>query len=123
VLAARPGAPAACPCEPVLESELEHVARREGVRTLDDCALRVRLGVGACQGAACAGSAGEVLAEALGWDARRTAAEVAYFAAERWRAVAPVLSGAQLAAMQIHRAVYRGARGWSAPLVGTLSRP
>jgi glycerol-3-phosphate dehydrogenase len=123
VLGARPGAPVACACEPVLESELEHVARREGVRTLEDCALRVRLGVGACQGAACAGSAGEVLGEALGWDARRTASEVARFAAERWRAVAPVLSGAQLAAMQIHRAVYRGARGWSAPLPGTLSRP
>jgi glycerol-3-phosphate dehydrogenase len=123
VLAAQPAGPIACACEPVLEAELDHVARREGVRTLEDCALRVRLGVGACQGAACAGVAAEVLAEALGWDAQRTAAETAAFAAERWRAVAPVLAGPQLAAMAVHRAVHRGARGWSAPLPGTLSRP
>ena len=67
--------------------------------------------------------AGEVLAEALGWSAERTASEVAEFAAERWRAVAPVLGGAQLAAMEIHRAVHRGARAWSAPVPGATSRP
>ncbi len=112
-----------CACEPVLDAELHHVARRESVRKLTDCAARVRLGVGACQGAACAGVAGEVLADALGWSAERTTAEVAEFAAERWRAVAPVLGGAQLAAMEIHRAVHRGARAWSAPVPGATSRP
>jgi len=123
VLAARPRPRVVCACEPVLDAELEHVARREGVATLGDCSLRVRLGVGACQGAACAGAAAEVLAEALGWSAERTAAEVAAFAAERWRAVAPALGGSQLAAMEIHRAVHRGARPWSAPAPGTASRP
>jgi glycerol-3-phosphate dehydrogenase len=112
-----------CACEPVLDAELCHVARHEGVRKLTDCTARVRLGVGACQGAACAGAAGEVLADALGWSAERTAAEVAEFAAERWRSVAPVLGGTQLAAMEIHRAVHRGARAWSAPVPGATSRP
>ncbi len=123
VLAAVPAPRTLCDCEPLLDAELAHVARREGVRTLTDCALRVRLGVGGCQGAACAGAAGEVLARELGWDAERTAAEVAEFAAERWRAVAPILTGPQLPAMEIHRAVHRGSRPWSAPPPGATSRP
>jgi glycerol-3-phosphate dehydrogenase len=123
VLGARPEPRTLCACEPVTDAELAHVARHEGVRRLTDCTLRLRLGLGACQGAGCAGAAAEVLAEELGWDAERTAAEVAEFAAERWRAVAPALSGQQLAAMQIHRAVHRGARPWSAPTPGTVSRP
>ncbi|MDJ0867519.1 MAG: glycerol-3-phosphate dehydrogenase/oxidase [Myxococcota bacterium] len=109
-----------CTCEPVLDAELAHVARREGVRTLGDCALRVRLGVGACQGAACAGEAAGILADALGWSAERTAREVAHFAAERWRAVAPALGSSQLAAMEIHRHVHLGARGFTATASGLL---
>ena len=66
-----------CACEPVLDAELRHVARAEGLRKLTDCTLRVRLGVGACQGAGCAASAAGVLAEELGWDAARAMREVA----------------------------------------------
>jgi glycerol-3-phosphate dehydrogenase len=87
------------------------VARCEGLRRLTDCTLRVRLGVGACQGAGCAATAAGVLAEELGWDAARAVREVAELAAARWRAVAPVLSGAQVAAMEIHRHVNFGMLG------------
>jgi glycerol-3-phosphate dehydrogenase len=100
-----------CSCEPVLDAELRHVAREEGLRKLTDCTLRVRLGVGACQGAGCAASAASVLAEELGWDAPRAMREVAELAAHRWRAVAPVLGGAQVAAMEIHRHVNFGMLG------------
>lgn len=103
-----------CFCEPVLDAELLHVARNEGIRTLADCALRVRLGIGACQGAACAAPAAGLLADALDWPAERTAAEVAAFAAERWRAGMPVLAGRQLAAMEIHRHAHLAARGFQA---------
>ncbi len=102
-----------CACEPVLDAELLHVAKREGVRRLTDCALRVRLGVGACQGAACAGAAAGIVGEALGWSPERCSQETAYFAAERWRAVAPALGGAQLAAIEIHRHVHLGGRGFT----------
>jgi glycerol-3-phosphate dehydrogenase len=100
-----------CACEPVLDAELRHAARAEGLRKLTDCTLRVRLGVGACQGAGCAASAAAVLSEELGWDAPRAMREVAELAAQRWRAVAPVLSGAQVAAMEIHRHVSFGMLG------------
>jgi glycerol-3-phosphate dehydrogenase len=100
-----------CACEPVLDAELRHVARAEGLRKLTDCTLRVRLGVGACQGAGCAASAAGVLADELGWDAARAMREVAELAAQRWRAVSPVLGGAQVAAMEIHRHVNFGMLG------------
>ena len=100
-----------CACEPVLDAELRHVARAEGLRKLSDCTLRVRLGVGACQGAGCAATAAGVLAEELGWDAARAVREVAEFAASRWRAVAPVLAGAQVGAMELHRHVNFGMLG------------
>jgi glycerol-3-phosphate dehydrogenase len=102
-----------CACEPVLDAELLHVAREEGLRTLVDGTLRVRLGVGGCQGAACAGQAAGLLGDALDWDASRTASELAAFAAERWRAVVPALGGGQLAAMEIHRHAFLGARGFT----------
>ena len=50
-------------------------------------------------------------AEELGWDAPRAMREVAELAAHRWRAVAPVLGGAQVAAMEIHRHVNFGMLG------------
>jgi glycerol-3-phosphate dehydrogenase len=106
-----------CACEPVLDAELRHVARSEGLRKLTDCTLRVRLGVGACQGAGCAASAAGVLAEELGWDAPRAMREVAELAAQRWRAVAPVLAGAQVAAMEIHRHVSFGMLGLAEEIV------
>jgi glycerol-3-phosphate dehydrogenase len=113
------GAPLAprvvCACEPVLDAELAHAARRERVRTLGDCALRVRLGVGACQGVGCAGPAAARLAEHLDWSPGRTADEVARFAAERWRATAPIVGGTHLAAVEIHRHVFLGARGFVRP--------
>lgn len=121
VLAAEPpaaaDAPAAqvvCACEPVLDAELRHVAEREGLRTLDDCRLRVRLGVGACQGASCGVRAAAVLADALDWDADRTAAEIARFVDERWRALSPVLAGDHVGAIELHRAAFVGARGFHA---------
>lgn len=120
VLADRDGdqrpATTVCACEPVLDSELRHIAREEGVRKLSDCWLRVRLGVGACQGSGCAAAAAGVLAEELGWDAERTIREVAEFAAGRWRAVAPALDGAQVAAMELHRSVHFGMIGMSGDL-------
>lgn len=120
VLADRAGddrpATTVCACEPVLDSELRHIAREEGVRKLSDCWLRVRLGVGACQGSGCAAAAAGVLAEELGWDAERTIREVAEFAAIRWRAVAPALDGAQVAAMELHRSVHFGMIGMSGDL-------
>jgi glycerol-3-phosphate dehydrogenase len=114
LLAAHAGAPrVVCACEPVLDAELRHAARSEGVRRLTDCSLRLRLGVGACQGAGCAALAAGVLGDELGWSAERTVREVADFAASRWRAVAPALSGTQVAAMEIHRAVTFGMLGFS----------
>jgi glycerol-3-phosphate dehydrogenase len=105
---------ATCACEPVLDAELRHVARREGVRRLTDCSLRVRLGVGACQGAGCAAAAAGILADALDWNAERRLAELRAFAEERWRAVAPALAGDHLAAMEIHRFAFLAARGFAA---------
>jgi glycerol-3-phosphate dehydrogenase len=109
--AARRGRRVVCACEPVLDAELRHVARHEGLRKLTDCTLRVRLGVGACQGAGCGAVAAGVLAEELGWDAERTVREVAELAAARWRAVSPVLAGVQVAAMELHRHVHFGMLG------------
>jgi len=109
------GAPPArvvCACEPVLDAELEHAAREEGVRTLEDCTLRVRLGVGACQGAACAATASGVLADALGWSAGEHARQLAAFAEARWRQVAPVLDGPHLAGAEVQRAAFLGTRGF-----------
>ncbi len=106
-----------CACEPVLDAELRHVARTEGLRILSDCCLRVRLAVGACQGSGCAATAAMVLAEELGWDAERTIREVAELAALRWRAVAPVLAGPQVATMELHRAVHFGMIGLGEDLV------
>jgi glycerol-3-phosphate dehydrogenase len=112
--AGAPPAPrAVCACEPVLDAELAHVARAEGLRTLGDCAFRVRLGVGACQGAGCAAQAAGLLADVLDWPPERSAAELAAFAADRWRAAAPVLGGRHLAAFEIHRHVFLGARGFT----------
>ncbi len=105
-----------CACEPVLDTELRHVARHEGVRKLSDCTLRVRLGVGACQGAACAAAAAAVLGEELGWEPDRAIREATELAAGRWRDVAPVLDGEQVAAMEIHRAVLFGQLGFSEDL-------
>ncbi len=102
-----------CACEPVLDAELRHVVANEGVRRLTDCALRVRLGVGACQGAGCVGDAAAVLADALDWSAARCADEVRAFVDERWRAVAPALGGSHLAAMEIHRHTFLGGRGFT----------
>ena len=102
-----------CACEPVLDAELRHAAAREGVRRLTDCALRVRLGVGACQGAGCVGNAAAVLADALDWSAARCVEEVRAFVDERWRAVAPALGGSHLAAMEIHRHGFLAGRGFT----------
>jgi glycerol-3-phosphate dehydrogenase len=102
-----------CACEPVLDAELRHVVANEGVRRLTDCALRVRLGIGGCQGAGCTGDAAAVLADALGWSAARCALEVRAFVDERWRAVAPALGGSHLAAMEIHRHTFLGGRGFT----------
>jgi hypothetical protein len=95
------------------DAELVHVALREGLRTLADCSLRVRLGIGACQGASCAAAAASVLAETLGWSAEQTAWELVHFWAERWRAATPALSGAQIPALELHRASDIGARGFA----------
>ncbi len=95
-----------CPCEPVLEGELRYAARREGLRRLVDCALRLRLGVGACEGAHCAAPAAAVLSEVLGWSAARRARELRRFIQARWEAVQPTLSGGQVAAMELHRHVH-----------------
>lgn len=102
-----------CACEPVLDAELCHVARREGVRRLGDCTLRVRLGVGACQGAGCAAEAADLLARELDWSAERRADELATFAADRWRAASPALAGSHLAAFEIHRHAFLGGRGFA----------
>jgi glycerol-3-phosphate dehydrogenase len=110
------GAPAprvACACEPVLDAELRHAARREGLRRLTDCTLRVRLGVGACQGAACAAAAAGLLADELDWTAERRAEELRAFAKERWRAIAPALAGSHLAALEIHRHAFLAGRGFA----------
>jgi glycerol-3-phosphate dehydrogenase len=100
-----------CACEPVLEAELRFAAREEGLRKLADCPLRLRLGNGACQGASCAGFAAQVLADELDWDGARAVREVAELAAARWHDVAPALAGAQVAQMEIHRAVFFGMIG------------
>ena len=100
-----------CACEPVLEAELRNAARSEGLRKLTDCPLRMRLGNGACQGTSCAAFAAQVLADELDWDAARTVREVAELAAARWHDVAPALSGAQVAQMELHRAVFFGMIG------------
>jgi len=100
-----------CRCEPVLDRELVYVARREGLRTLQDCSLRVRLGVGPCQGARCAAHAAGLLAGCLGWTPIRTAHEIAAFAQTRWRAVQPALAGDQVAAMELHRFALLGGQG------------
>ena len=102
-----------CACEPVTDAELVHVARHEGLRTLADCALRVRLGLGACQGASCIGAAAAVLSETLGWGAERTAHEAHQLSCLRWRAATPAAAGAQLAALELHRAEHVGARGFT----------
>src|SRR5262249_61813803 len=70
-------------------------------------------GVGACRGAGCAGRAAGLLADALDWSSERSAAEVAAFAAERWRSAAKALGGRHLAAFEIHRHVFLGARGFT----------
>jgi len=102
-----------CACEPVTDAELTHAALREGLRTLSDCSLRLRLGIGACQGASCAAAAAHVLSEALGWSAEQAAYELTAFLAERWRAATPALAGAQIAALELHRAADVGARGFT----------
>jgi glycerol-3-phosphate dehydrogenase len=112
VLAGRETPRTVCACEPVLDAELRHCAREEGLRTLDDARLRVRLGVGACQGAGCGARAAATLADALDWSADRTAAELTDFVDERWRALAPILAGDHVAALEIHRAAFLGARGF-----------
>jgi glycerol-3-phosphate dehydrogenase len=100
-----------CACEPVLEAELRNAARSEGLRKLSDCPLRMRLGNGACQGTSCAAFAAQVLADELDWDGARTVREVAELAAARWHDVAPALAGAQVAQMELHRAVFFGMIG------------
>ncbi len=111
VLAASATAPRiVCACEPVLDAELRHAARAEGLRRLSDCTLRLRLGVGACEGAGCAAGAAAVLAAALAWAAPRAVRELAEPASARWHDVAPTLSGTQVAAMEIHRVVFLGMR-------------
>jgi glycerol-3-phosphate dehydrogenase len=112
VLAGREAPRVVCACEPVLDAELRHCARAEGLRTLDDARLRVRLGVGACQGAGCAARAAATLADALDWSAERTSAELAGFVDERWRALAPIVAGDHVGALEIHRAAFLGARGF-----------
>ena len=111
VLAAASAQRTVCACEPVLEAELRHAARSEGLRKLSDCPLRMRLGNGACQGTSCAAFAAQVLADELDWDGARTVREVAELAAARWHDVAPALSGAQVAQMELHRAVFFGMIG------------
>ncbi len=105
-----------CACEPVLDTELRHVAREEGLRRLTDCPLRVRLGVGACQGAGCAAAAAAVLGQELGWEPARAIREATELATSRWHDVAPVLDGAQVAGMEVHRAVLFGLIGFSESL-------
>jgi glycerol-3-phosphate dehydrogenase len=112
-----------CACEPVLDAELRHVAGAEGVRRLTDCTLRVRLGVGPCQGAACGPEAAGILGDVLDWSAEQAARERDELASARWHAVAPILGGTHLAALEIHRHVYLGARGFAGRLLRGPARP
>jgi glycerol-3-phosphate dehydrogenase len=73
-----------CACEPVLDAELR---------------------------AACGATAGAVLAEELGWSSGRAIREVSELAASRWHDVAPALDGAQVAGMEVQRAVMFGRLG------------
>jgi glycerol-3-phosphate dehydrogenase len=102
-----------CACEPVVDAELRHAARREGLRKLGDCTLRVRLGVGACQGAGCAAEAADLLAAELDWSAERRSAELRAFCGDRWRAASPALAGSHLAAFEIHRHAFLAGRGFA----------
>src|SRR5262249_37436376 len=107
------GARTLCACEPVLDAELRHVARREALRRLGDCTLRVRLGVRPCPGAGCGAEAADALAAELDWSAERRNEELRAFCADRWRAAAPALAGSHLAAFEIHRHAFLGARGFA----------
>jgi glycerol-3-phosphate dehydrogenase len=84
---------ALCRCEPVLEAEVRHAARRETARTLADVMRRTRLGAGPCGGIRCALPAALVLAEETGRDATWARAEARRFLEARARSRRAVVDG------------------------------
>ena len=102
-----------CSCEPVLECEIRYSVRHEYVRKLGDLIMRCRLGAGACQGLDCGLRAAQIFAEERGLDATDERAELMDFLGRRWRAVRPVLTGAQLAQAEMLMLQYTGV--WQLP--------
>jgi glycerol-3-phosphate dehydrogenase len=84
---------ALCRCEPVLEAEVRHAARRETARTLADVMRRTRLGAGPCGGIRCALPPALVLAEETGRDATWARAEARRFLEARARSRRAVVDG------------------------------
>lgn len=102
-----------CACEPVLECEVRYCVRHEMVEKLGDLIMRCRLGAGACQGLDCGLRSAQLFAEERGLDATDERAELMDFLGRRWRAVRPILSGAQLAQAEMLMLQYTGV--WQLP--------
>ena len=83
---------AACSCEQVHRSELDHFARSEDVLDISDLMRRTRAGMGFCQSLDCTWHMLDALALAGKWEP----ALLRDFLAERMKGTAPVLQGDQL---------------------------
>lgn len=95
-----------CPCEPLTEAELRHVIQHEHVRTLVDASRRCRLGMGACQGARCAGRAAQIFVQEKNLDPGAVPDIALQFFAARWHHRSAILGDSQLAQEDL-------LRGWN----------
>lgn len=85
---AGPRDPVICDCEQISAAQV--VAAWDPDQGLDGLRRRLRLGMGACQGALCSLRAAEVLVERGLLDADAAAEELTRFRRERWRGLAPL---------------------------------
>ncbi len=68
-----------CPCESVLELEIEHSVRKEWALSVSDVSRRTRLGLGSCGGMRCALDCGRIVADVRGQSPRDGLASAAEF--------------------------------------------
>lgn len=99
------GSELVCECEKVCRAEIAYAVKVLGVKTLDDLRRRTRVGMGPCQSSYCIEKAARTLAEELGDPSQADNLKRDYLQL-RWKGIAPVCRGEQLAQAEYLRNKY-----------------
>lgn len=105
------------PYEPTLACEVRWAVRHEKVVHLGDLMTRCRVAMGADMGMAGARAAAQIFAEERGLSVPEERAELMDLLSRRWRSARPVLTGPQLAQMELFMEQFSG--NWQLPHLRT----